>query len=177
MIERREALPRTYVVRCVRTAADVEAAIELLHGSAFRPRVEAIVTSADSAGTTRLAACSEAGTLLDTARIVGYESDRVTIEATCGAACLLILTDLHYPGWRAYVDGREQPVLPVNGLFRGVVLDPGEHGVVYRFEPGSFRLGVWLALACLLLTSLAFGSLRARLAAVTLLGARGRPRS
>ena len=32
-----------------------------------------------------------------------------------------------------------------NALFRGVVLEPGRHEVVYRYEPKAFRIGSWLA--------------------------------
>ena len=71
--------------------------------------------------------------------------------------CLLVLTDLHYPGWRADVDGSSALVHRANALFRGVVLEPGTHEVVYRYEPRAFRIGAWLAVGSL--TSLAIISL------------------
>ena len=34
------------------------------------------------------------------ARLVSYEHERVVAEATARRAGLLVLTDLHYPGWK-----------------------------------------------------------------------------
>ena len=77
-----------------------------------------------------------------TATITRYDGDEVAIDARCSASCLLVLTDLHYPGWHAYVGETDVPVLRVNGLFRGVWLPAGHHHVVYRYEPCSLRLGL-----------------------------------
>jgi uncharacterized membrane protein YfhO len=51
------------------------------------------------------------------------------------------VADAWYPGWHAWVDGAETPVLPVNALFRGVALGPGRHRVEMRFVPWTFRVG------------------------------------
>ena len=37
---------------------------------------------------------------------------------------LLVLTDVHFPGWKATVDGRDAPVERVDYLLRGVVVPP-----------------------------------------------------
>jgi hypothetical protein len=60
---------------------------------------------------------------------------------------LLVVTDSWYPGWRAWVDGVESPVLRVNGLFRGVPVGAGAQRVEMRFEPWTFRIGMALSLA------------------------------
>ena len=56
---------------------------------------------------------------------------------------LLVLSDLHYPGWKAEVDGRDVPIERVDYALRGVPLDAGNHLVVFRYEPLSWRLG-WI---------------------------------
>jgi uncharacterized membrane protein YfhO len=71
-----------------------------------------------------------------------------------------VLTDLDYPGWVASVDDREAPILATNAIFRGVWLDPGTHEVVFRFAPASFRAGVTLFAATLVV--LCAVALRAR---------------
>jgi hypothetical protein len=60
---------------------------------------------------------------------------------------VLVLTDLHYPGWRVSVDGEPRALRRANAIFRAVVLEPGEHRVVHRYAPGSLRLGLGAALA------------------------------
>jgi uncharacterized membrane protein YfhO len=60
-----------------------------------------------------------------------------------------VLADSSYPGWKAYVDGREQEVLRANLFFRAVVLPAGDHVVEFRYQPRSFALGMILSLMVL----------------------------
>ncbi len=46
------------------------------------------------------------------------------------------------PGWRAWVDGVEAPILLANGLFRAVPVSRGDHIVLLRYEPFSVDLGL-----------------------------------
>jgi hypothetical protein len=68
----------------------------------------------------------------------------------------IVLADTYAPGWRAFVDGEEAPIHPVNHLFRGVALEAGAHRVRFEYRPRSVLVGaavslgalaVWLALA------------------------------
>ena len=88
------------------------------------------------------------------ARVISHQTEQVEIEARCRAECLLVLTDLHYPGWEVSVDGEQAEMLRVNSIFRGVLLAPGKHQVVYRFRPASFQIGLLLAAASLLVIAL-----------------------
>jgi hypothetical protein len=58
----------------------------------------------------------------------------------------LVTRDSFARGWRAFVDGREAPVLRANGKHRAVPVPPGEHEVVLRYEPPGFRVGLWLSI-------------------------------
>jgi uncharacterized membrane protein YfhO len=69
---------------------------------------------------------------------------------------MLILTDSYYPGWRAYVDGKETTILRANHFFRGVPVGPGAHVVEFQYDPLSFKVGLrvsFLTLLCLLIVS------------------------
>jgi hypothetical protein len=76
-------------------------------------------------------------------RVDGYDigDDIVTINATTSAPRLLVLTDLYYPGWHAYIDGVETDMHQVNTLFRGVVVPEGTHVVKMKYEPRAFYVG------------------------------------
>jgi uncharacterized membrane protein YfhO len=67
-----------------------------------------------------------------------------------------------YPGWRVYVDDRKVTILRVNGIFRGVLVPPGEHRVSFRYEPASLRAGWMTAIgaALVLMTGIAFAVVR-----------------
>ena len=93
---------------------------------------------------------------VSTAKIVRYQSQRVTIETTANGSGILVFADSHYPGWKAYVDGREKPILRANHFFRAVVLREGEHLVEFKYEPLSFKLGSatsLLTVLCLVIVS------------------------
>ncbi len=77
---------------------------------------------------------------------------------------LLILADTFYPGWQATVDGDPAPIYRTNVLLRGVPVPAGEHEVVFRYAPASWRQGLLFSAAggVLLLLCWAAPWLRAR---------------
>jgi uncharacterized membrane protein YfhO len=81
-------------------------------------------------------------------RITSYRSQRVELETSGDGASVLVLADTWYPGWRAWIDGRETPVLRANYVTRAVGLPAGEHRVVFAFVPVAF----WVGLAVTLVT-------------------------
>jgi len=85
------------------------------------------------------------------ASITQDQAERVVAQVTSDAAGLLVLTDLHYPGWTVAVDGHRAELLRADGYFRAVALPAGTHRVVFRFRPVSFYAGAAVSLAALLL--------------------------
>lgn len=164
LFERREAVPRAYAVRSVRYEPDFDAALRRLEDPAFRPREEAVLVGSGplpGASDERTRGVAPGPDAADAVSISRYEAERVVLDAACVARCLLVLPDLHYPGWEARIDGQAAPIERTNGIFRGVWLEPGRHEVVFRFAPTSLRLGVALFAATLL--GLAAAGVAARL--------------
>ena len=77
-------------------------------------------------------------------RIVAYDSTRVEIEVELQAPGLVILADVYYPGWRLTIDGKPATVYRTNRAMRGALVPAGPHRLIYRYEPGSLRLGFLL---------------------------------
>ena len=75
--------------------------------------------------------------------ITSWESDK--IELSTHGEGKVILSEVAYPGWRAWVDGKEVQIEVADGLLRGVTLPPGAHQVIFRFLPASVFLGLALA--------------------------------
>jgi hypothetical protein len=57
-------------------------------------------------------------------------------------------------GWSARVDGRWQPVLRADGVFRGVAVGPGRHVVEFTYENVDEARGRLVGVAALLVTAL-----------------------
>jgi hypothetical protein len=70
-------------------------------------------------------------------KITGYRRNEVALSVETDRNSVVILHDIYYPGWEAYVDGERRPILRANLLFRGVEVGPGEHRVEFRFRPLS----------------------------------------
>ncbi len=52
---------------------------------------------------------------------------------------MLVVTNSYSPYWEARVDGKPQPVLPVDHAFQGVYLPAGTHVVELAYRaPGRF---------------------------------------
>jgi hypothetical protein len=73
------------------------------------------------------------------ARIVSYQRNSVTLEVESSQNGILVLHDIHYPGWEAWVDGERRPILRTNLLFRGVEVPAGRHRVEFHFRPMSLE--------------------------------------
>ena len=61
------------------------------------------------------------------------------------ATGLLVLSEMHYPGWTATVNGKPAHIYKVNSVLRGVLVSPGPNRVVMRYEPASVRVGAILS--------------------------------
>ncbi len=69
---------------------------------------------------------------------------------------LLVLSEVYYPaGWKAYLDGSEIPIHPVNYVLRGLKIPAGNHTLELKFAPSSYQKSVRLSLVGLGLTLLA----------------------
>jgi hypothetical protein len=66
---------------------------------------------------------------------------------------LLTVADAYYPGWRAFVNGREVKISRVNHGLRGVVVPAGQTEVTFVYLPWSFRAGLWAALVSVVLAA------------------------
>ncbi|MBI2305315.1 MAG: YfhO family protein [Chloroflexi bacterium] len=65
----------------------------------------------------------------------------MTVKVDSQAPGFLVLSELYYPGWQAYVDGQEAKIYRANYAFRAVYSDKGQHDVEFRFRPWSFYTG------------------------------------
>jgi hypothetical protein len=79
------------------------------------------------------------------ANIIDYEPNSIKIEVNSENNALLLLTDNYYPGWKAYIDGREVEILRANYTFRAIVVPEGKSVVEFKYLPQSFKIGTYSA--------------------------------
>jgi hypothetical protein len=61
------------------------------------------------------------------------------------------LSVIWYPGWAAYQDGSKIDVYKVNGILLGTEIDAGTHKVEFKYEPGSYRVGLIISTSTIVL--------------------------
>ncbi|MDX2043629.1 MAG: YfhO family protein [Acidobacteriota bacterium] len=84
-------------------------------------------------------------------KVTSYKSNRIELQTNNASAGFLVLSEIYFRGWEAWVDGRRVPVERVNFTLRGVELSPGSHKVEFVFRAPSFRSGAILSAVGMLL--------------------------
>jgi len=91
--------------------------------------------------------------------VVTYWSPNQIRLTTNGSAGKLVLSEVLYPGWQAWVDGQPVAIELYEGLFRSLDLGSGLHQVVFEFRPPTVFVGAaiagigWLAVLAILMIS------------------------
>ena len=139
-----------WIVHDVQRAGDDEEAYALLNMDEFDLRRSAVVAE----GSSDSIAPPAGG---DSIRVVSRESERFVVEVGSTAPGLLILSEVHYPGWKALID--EVPVTPIaaDAVLLGVPIPAGEHRVEVFYAPTSLLLGAAISGGTLLFCILALG--------------------
>ncbi|MBI4652577.1 YfhO family protein, partial [Candidatus Desantisbacteria bacterium] len=57
----------------------------------------------------------------------------------------VVFSDTYYPGWKAYIDGKETKIYKTDYLVRSIFVPTGKHHIISKFRPLPFILGVWIS--------------------------------
>jgi hypothetical protein len=156
--ENRASFPRAFAVPDAITVSNPEAAINLLAHGPIQPRRQVVLEDPDAPPTApprpAITDGDRLGAPYGQVDVVEYRNEWVNLRASSDGG-YLVLTDAYYPGWRAYLDGEETPVLRADYLFRAVALPPGRHLVQFRYQPESFEAGLAITRLTLALLGLA----------------------
>lgn len=68
------------------------------------------------------------------ARLEKYEPTVIEISVDAPEDGYVVLTDTHYPGWDATVDGKPEEILPAFYAFRAVPVKKGSHTVKFMYQ-------------------------------------------
>ncbi len=79
---------------------------------------------------------------------VGTGSE-ITIDVTTRVAASLVVTELMADGWQVEVDGEPREVELVDGMYRGVRLQPGDSSVRWHYRPPGLYWGLLISLVSL----------------------------
>jgi hypothetical protein len=128
------AYPRAYFSDSVRVELDPRAVLKQVTAPGFDGRREALVESATLPPVQRAA-------LPATCTATRHSPNELRVTTVTAEPRFLVVSEMFFPGWRAYVDDDETPVYRTNYLFRGVVVPAGRHQVRFVYRPRSVMAG------------------------------------
>ena len=129
------ALPRLYIPQRVELVTNATVRLQKLASPEFNAReVGYVETPVDLPTSCR-----------GTAEIVEEIPTRITVSLRMETPGMVILADRWDKGWRAYLSGKQVPILCANHAIRGVVVPARNQTLQFRYEPASFAWGVKLA--------------------------------
>lgn len=136
VIKNNNAAPRVFLADTYRVVDDANFE-KTFFSETFDPRQEILLEE-------------DPGITLDprkgTADIVMYVPSEVAIKTQSTGKNLLMLSDEFYPGWAAFIDGKQTKILKADYAFRSVVVPAGSHIVKFQYIPQSFSFGIGISI-------------------------------
>ncbi len=140
--------PRVSVIQNLKFLPTRDAALKFINRSdtnEYDPTREVIVV-----GTPPIATSTTPAKILSNyAEVEVDQNEYIKINANAGVPAALVLTDGFYPGWEAFDNGKPTTIYLADGVMRAVLLNPGEHRIVFRYRPVSWFMGLMLFFASL----------------------------
>lgn len=95
-----------------------------------------------------------------TVKMTSYDPKKISYDVNSKGKQLIVFSEIYYPdGWKAYVDGKEQEILRVNYLLRGLELENGNHKIEFVYDVPAFKRSNTLALIASIVLLLGFAYL------------------
>ena len=76
-----------------------------------------------------------------TINLTSYHPDRLEYEYSAPNDVFAVFSEVYYEkGWKAYVDGKELPIIRTDYILRGLQLPGGNHKVEFVFDPQTMKI-------------------------------------
>ena len=74
--------------------------------------------------------------------MTSYEPNELRYRCRLHSEQAVIFSEIYYPkGWELTIDGEPAELFRADWILRGAFLPAGEHEIVMRFEPRSYKTG------------------------------------
>jgi uncharacterized membrane protein YfhO len=146
-------MDRAFVLHKTKAVRNLDEVIRELQGG-INFREIGLVTNVTPAAFSRMKdtlieKADPVGSIADDKVIIKKYGSREIILEVESRGGLLVLSDLYYPGWKVKVNGREEELINVFGLLRGVIIGKGKSEVLFSYHPDSLYAGAAVSAAAL----------------------------
>jgi hypothetical protein len=91
------------------------------------------------------------------AKVVRFEENELEARVSTKQNGMLFFSEVYYPAWHAYIDGKETKLYRAFTSLRAVEMPIGEHTVMLKYESDAFKTGSRLTIATLGISLITLG--------------------
>ena len=117
--------------------------LSYMNSEAYDHRNEVVVTDSIFAGFSGMGGMGKA-------QITKYGFNRIELDVDTDREAVLWLSEIWYPAWKAFVNGKKVDVHRAGYSFRAVAVPAGKSTVVFKFDSAYFNVGAWISLLTLI---------------------------
>lgn len=81
-----------------------------------------------------------------------YQSDKIIIDVQNPCDAYLVSSEVYYPGWRAYIDGKQTEIVEANLAFRAVFVPNGTHTITFSYVPHIVFIGAAISIIAIVVS-------------------------
>ena len=135
------ALGNAWFVRSVKFVKNADEEMAALDN--FNPKDTAIVQEKYRENVTLPGSADSTGVI----RLIKNDNDIINYTSSSPVNGFAVFSEVFYSsGWKAFIDGKETPIVKVNYVLRGLSVPAGNHNIEFRFEPKGYYNGKTLTL-------------------------------
>ena len=82
---------------------------------------------------------------VSTVKIIRYGMNDISLEIHSTCDTFLSTSEVMYPGWHAYTEGKEMHMFYANNAFRGLFIPKGNYTISMIYEPKMFTIGLTIS--------------------------------
>jgi uncharacterized membrane protein YfhO len=142
-------MPRATLVRDAVVLPQLEDHIAYIKKAEFDPEQKVLLVSPPREDSLPVLQKNPTPRTNDVVSITKYRPNRIELRTESENNNYLVLSEIYYPGWRAYVDGKKVPILRADYILRAIPLTPGKHEISFLYRPLSFIIGAVITLITL----------------------------
>ncbi len=150
--EYKQALPRAFFVDQYVVERDQQKIIDAIYSDQFDLR-QKIILEEDPQESFTTSAQNATKTNITKVDLLTYKSQSLEYLIEVPHGGFLFISDNYFPGWKAFVDGKQVKIYRADYSFRAISVPGGRHKVSLVYDPSSVKYGIYLSLASLIFTA------------------------
>lgn len=139
----RNTLPRAYIVNAAKVIPNKKEIFKILQSKNYKPK-EYVMLEIDPKVPLKN------GEGFRSVYFNLYEPDKIKLKTNFSSPAYLVLSEIWYPGWKAYDNGLETEIFKTNYVFRSIYVKKGLHDISFVYDPDSYKVGKAISILSLL---------------------------